>query len=164
MARRLTAKRSKIAAAVMEDVKQFFEQPQYANCPDDVKGYATWALLPDGPAFHEKPTPITCNAERDHEKYIVSFIPSRLPTGIPNSSLATRGYISIAFYTEGCNAFPFSYQGISSSSRYLCIESTKGPLCTFACFRRLISFLSSRILILINRLNVLSPLSKRGVM
>lgn len=66
----------------MEDVKQFFEQPQYANRPDDVKGYARWALLPDGPAFHETPTPITCEVDRDHKNYIVSFTPSDLPRGI----------------------------------------------------------------------------------
>jgi hypothetical protein len=81
MARRLSAKRSKIATAVMEDVKQFFEQPQYEN-PVDVKGYATWALLPDGPAFHETPTPITCKVERGNKDYIVSLIPSQLPTVI----------------------------------------------------------------------------------
>jgi len=66
----------------MEDVKLFFEQPRYANCPDEVKRYARWALLPDGPAFHETPTPMTCNVERDHENYIVSLIPSQLLTRI----------------------------------------------------------------------------------
>ena len=57
----------------MQEVTRFFEQPQYATHPDRVKAYATWALQPDGPAFREIPTPISCKVERSHKDYIVSF-------------------------------------------------------------------------------------------
>lgn len=58
----------------MDEVKAFFEQPQYANQAELISAYASWALLPDGPAFHEIPTPITCKVGRDHADYIVCFI------------------------------------------------------------------------------------------
>jgi hypothetical protein len=56
----------------MREVKSFFEQDAYVNHPEQVKAYVRWALQPDGPAFHEAPTPITCNFKRDHQEYIVS--------------------------------------------------------------------------------------------
>ena len=144
----------------MEHVKQFFGQPQFANCPDDVEAYARWALLPDGPAFHATPRPISCTFERGHTDYIVRFIPSHLPIYLI-LLLATRGYISIAFHKQSCEVLPSSSTGYCSCSFYLCIESTKGPLCTVACFRMHFFFPSNRVLILCNRLNALSPLSKR---
>jgi hypothetical protein len=60
----------------MDEVKRFFEQPPFANQADLIGGYARWALLPDGPAFHEVPAPMTCEVGRDHADYIVCFISS----------------------------------------------------------------------------------------
>ena len=74
-AQRLASKRSKIAAPVLREVKNFFEQDTYVNHPDQIEGYVRWALQPDGPAYHETPTPITCKLERSHQEYIVRVIP-----------------------------------------------------------------------------------------
>jgi hypothetical protein len=45
------------------------------NHPDQIEGYVRWALHPDGPAYHEAPTPITCKWERSYQEYIVRVIP-----------------------------------------------------------------------------------------
>ena len=50
-------------------MKSFFEQDAYVDQPEQVKAYVNWALQPDGPAFHETPTPITCTFKRDHKEY-----------------------------------------------------------------------------------------------
>ena len=58
----------------MREVKDFLEQDTYLHHPEKVKGYVRWALQPDGPAYHEAPTPITCTVERSHQEYIVSVL------------------------------------------------------------------------------------------
>ena len=59
----------------MKEVNNFFEQDTYVNHPDQIESYVGWALQPDGPAYHEAPTPITCKFERSHQDYIVRVIP-----------------------------------------------------------------------------------------
>lgn len=66
----------------MREVKIFFEQDTYVNHLTQVEGYVRWALQPDGPAYHETPTPITCKFERSHQEYIVSAIPMPVLTKI----------------------------------------------------------------------------------
>jgi len=56
----------------MREVEDFFEQETYLHRPEKVKDYVRWALQPDGPAYYEAPTPITCTVERSHPDYIVS--------------------------------------------------------------------------------------------
>ena len=67
----------------MDEVKDLFKQPQYANQAELISAYATWALRPDGPAFHEYPTPMTCKVRRDHADYIVCLFSSLLLAPIP---------------------------------------------------------------------------------
>ena len=68
---------------MLDEVRHFFEQPQFVNHRDEIEDYVRWALLPDGPAFQQIPTPITCKVERGRDSYIVSFILSQKLARIP---------------------------------------------------------------------------------
>lgn len=99
----------------MREVKNFFEQETYVNHPTQVEGYVRWALQPDGPAYHEVPTPITCKFERSHQEYIVSVIPMPVLTKISQSlSLAPERHISITLHKQGCEALSSSSRGLGS--------------------------------------------------
>jgi hypothetical protein len=94
-------------------VKSFFEQDAYVNHPDQVKAYVSWALQPDGPAFHEAPTPITCNFKRDHQEYIVSPHSSS-SAGSQPLALAPKRHISITYHEQCCKALSPSSKGLDS--------------------------------------------------
>jgi hypothetical protein len=125
----------------MREVKNFFEQDAYMHRPDQVADYVRWALQPDGPAYHEAPTPITCKFERSHQEYIVSVVPVLMLTKIVHTlALAPERHISITFHYRGCKALSPSSKGLSSRSANQCVKSTKGTLWASACFRTLFLF------------------------
>lgn len=113
-AQRLTTKKSKIACAVMEEVKHFFKQERYLSHPDQIGHYAKWALRPDGPAFHETPTPITCKVDRSHKQYIVS---SQLRVEYffrQSLTSAPERHVSIALHQSNRKTISLSSEGLNS--------------------------------------------------
>jgi hypothetical protein len=111
----------------MGEVKSFFEQDAYVNHSDRVKAYVSWALRPDGPAFHETPTPITCTFKRDHQEYIVSPLSVSSADSKP-LALAPRRHISITDHEQSREALSPSSKRLGSGSANQRLKSTKGTL------------------------------------
>ena len=160
-AQRLATKRSKIASAIMGEVKSFFEQDAYVNRPDQVKAYVSWALQPDGPAFHETPTPSTCTFKRDHQEYIVSPHFDSSADSQP-VALAPKRHISTTYHEQRCKALSPSSQGVGSGSANQRLKSTKGTLWASARFCMLFNTSTPLVLIACNRSSVPSLLSSLG--
>ncbi|KAF8800254.1 hypothetical protein BYT27DRAFT_7175602 [Phlegmacium glaucopus] len=68
--KRLNTRQSKIASDVLEEVKQFFKDCDFADKPESIKDYSLWAVRYDGPGFYQGPTPRQCTYPRDHANYI----------------------------------------------------------------------------------------------
>ena len=68
---RIKSQRSKLATTILETVKKFFEQSEFANQPQKIREYMRWALRPDGPAYYEVPTPQSSKLDRSHLDYQV---------------------------------------------------------------------------------------------
>ena len=111
----------------MGEVKSFFEQDAYVNHSDQVKAYISWALRPDGPAFHKTPTPITCTFKSDHQEYIVNPLSISSADSKP-LALAPRRHISITDHEQSCKALSPSSKRISSGSANQRLKSTEGTL------------------------------------
>ncbi len=114
-------------------MKSFFEQDAYANDPDEIKAYVGWALQPDGPAFHEAPTPITCTFNRDHQGYIVSPHSGSSADSQP-LALAPKRDISITYHEQCRKALSPSSKGLGFGSADQLLKSTEGTLCASARF------------------------------
>ena len=68
---RIKSQRSKLAMTILETVKKFFEQLEFANQPQKIHEYTCWALRPDGPAYYKVPTPQSSKLDRSHLDYQV---------------------------------------------------------------------------------------------
>ena len=69
--KRLNTQQSKIASDVLDKVKQFFKDCDFADNPESIRDYTLWAVRSDGPGFYEGPTPRQCTYPRGHANYIV---------------------------------------------------------------------------------------------
>jgi len=111
----------------MGEVKRFFEQDAYVNRPDEVKAYVSWALQPDGPAFHEAPTPSTCTFKRDHQEYIVSPHSSS-SVDSQSLALAPKRHVSITYHEQCRKGLSPSSKGLGSGSANQRLKSAEGAL------------------------------------
>jgi hypothetical protein len=46
-----------LASEILENIKKFFEKPEFTNQQAAIREYVYWALRPGGPAYFSKPTP-----------------------------------------------------------------------------------------------------------
>ena len=68
---RSKSRRSKLATTILETVKKFFEQLEFANQPQKICEYVCWVLRPDGPAYYKVPTPQSSKLDQSHPDYQV---------------------------------------------------------------------------------------------
>jgi hypothetical protein len=71
---RIKSRKSKLAAAVLDNIKTFFEGPEFVGKPAKIREYVRWALRTGGPAYYAVPIPKEGTANREHPHYIVSFL------------------------------------------------------------------------------------------
>ncbi|TFK32681.1 hypothetical protein BDQ12DRAFT_670903 [Crucibulum laeve] len=56
----LKTKKLKIASDVLDDVRKFFEKPEFSCSPQKIHDYMHWALQAKGPAYYRILTPQNC--------------------------------------------------------------------------------------------------------
>ena len=95
----------KITSDVLEEVKQFFKDCDFADKPESIKDYSLWAVRYDGPGFYQGPTPRQCTYPRDHDNYIVSCFLSMCHCPYI-WYIEANGCLPIPFYNQCCKEVP----------------------------------------------------------